>query len=67
MICLAVKGSLLDAYSQLGTVLESTAGLYGDLQGIAGRAMQEIESLDVLMIDSVAAPGDLPGVVETTC
>jgi hypothetical protein len=52
---------------QLGTVLDSTAGLYGDLQGIAGRAMQEIESLDVLTIDSVAAPGDLPGMVETTC
>ena len=37
---------------QLGAVLDSTAGLYGDLQGIAGRAMQEIESLDVLMIDA---------------
>lgn len=36
---------------QLSVVLESTAGLYGDLQGIAGRAMQEIESLDVLMIE----------------
>jgi hypothetical protein len=36
---------------QLRGVLDSTAGLYGDLQGIAGRAMQEIESLDVLMID----------------
>jgi hypothetical protein len=37
---------------QLRGVLDSTAGLYGDLQGIAGRAMQEIESLDVLMIDA---------------
>jgi hypothetical protein len=36
---------------QLKGVLASTAGLYGDLQGIAGRAMQEIESLDVLMIE----------------
>ena len=36
---------------QLRGVLDSTAGLYGDLQGIAGRAMQEIESLDVLMIE----------------
>jgi hypothetical protein len=36
---------------QLLGVLDSTAGLYGDLQGIAGRAMQEIESLDVLMIE----------------
>lgn len=37
---------------QLRGVLESTAGLYGDIQGIAGRAMQEIESLDVLMIEA---------------
>ncbi len=37
---------------QLKGVLDSTAGLYGDLQGIAGRAMQEIESLDVLMIEA---------------
>jgi len=36
---------------QLRGVLDATAGLYGDLQGIAGRAMQEIESLDVLMIE----------------
>jgi hypothetical protein len=33
-------------------VLDSTAGLYGDFQGIAGRAMQEVESLDMLMIES---------------
>ena len=37
---------------QLRGVLDSTAGLYGDLQGIAGRAMQEIESLDLLMIEA---------------
>jgi hypothetical protein len=39
---------------QLKSVLDSTAGLYGDLQGIAGRAMQELESLDVLMIEAVS-------------
>lgn len=37
---------------QLRGVLDSTAGLYGDLQGIAGRAMQEIEGMDVLMIEA---------------
>ncbi|GAB1716954.1 MAG: hypothetical protein NTAFB05_19960 [Nitrobacter sp.] len=37
---------------QLKGVLDSTAGLYGTLQGIAGRAMQEIDSLDVLMIEN---------------
>lgn len=38
--------------AQLRGVLDSTAGLYGDLQGIAGRAMQEIESLDVVLIEA---------------
>jgi hypothetical protein len=37
---------------QLRGVLDSTAGLYGDLQGIAGRAMQDIESLDVMLIEA---------------
>jgi hypothetical protein len=36
---------------QLNGVLDSTAGLYGDLQGIAGRAMPEIKGLEVLMIE----------------
>ena len=43
---------------QLKGVLDSTAGLYGDLQGIAGRAMADIESLDVLMIESTSADRD---------
>jgi len=43
---------------QLRGVLDSTAGLYGHLQGIAGRAMQEIESLDVLMIEDKGAATD---------
>lgn len=41
---------------QLRVVLGATAGLYGDLQGIAGRAMQEIEGLNVL---SIEAPDNL--------
>lgn len=40
--------------AQLNGVLDSTAGLYGDLQGIAGRAMPEIEGLDVLVIEASA-------------
>jgi hypothetical protein len=39
---------------QLKSVLDSSAGLYGDLQGIAGRALPEIESLGFVAI------GDLP-------
>lgn len=36
---------------QLNTVITSSAGLYGDLQGIAGNTMPEIEQLDLLMIE----------------
>jgi len=38
--------------AQIKGVIESTVGMYGDLQGIAGRALQEIESLDVLALAS---------------
>jgi hypothetical protein len=31
------------------------AGLYGDLQGIAGRSLQEIEGLQVPLIDGPPA------------
>jgi hypothetical protein len=41
---------------QLRGVLDSTAGLYGDLQGIAGRALQEIEGLDFLLIEGRTPP-----------
>lgn len=36
---------------QLHQVLDSTAGLYGDLQGIAGRSMIEIEALEVALLE----------------
>lgn len=32
---------------QIHGVVEATAGMYGDLQGIAGRTLQEIEGLDM--------------------
>ena len=35
---------------QIDLVIASTVGMHGDLQGIAGRAMPEIESVDALMI-----------------
>ena len=37
---------------QLKGVLDSTAGLYGDLQGIAGKSLAEIDGLDVKLLDS---------------
>jgi hypothetical protein len=39
---------------QLKSVLDSSAGLYGDLQGIAGRALPEIEGLDFLTIGDLS-------------
>jgi hypothetical protein len=36
---------------QIRGVIESTAGMYGDLQGIAGKTLQEIEGLDVQLLD----------------
>jgi len=37
--------------SQLTSVIESTIGMYGDLQGIAGKAMPEIDNLDTPLLD----------------
>jgi hypothetical protein len=37
--------------AQINCVIESTAGMYGDLQGIAGRALPEIGKIDALPLD----------------
>lgn len=37
---------------QIRGVVESTAGMYGDLQGIAGRTLQEIEGLGIPLLDT---------------
>ena len=36
---------------QIRCVIESTAGMYGDMQGIAGKTLQEIEGLDVKFLE----------------
>ncbi|MGY3695064.1 hypothetical protein ACVIGA_005144 [Bradyrhizobium sp. USDA 3240] len=38
--------------AQIRGVIESTVGMYGDLQGIAGKSLQEIDGLDVLLIEA---------------
>lgn len=38
--------------AQIQGVVESTLGMYGDLQGIAGKALQEIEGLDLPLLAS---------------
>jgi hypothetical protein len=40
---------------QIRAVVESTAGLYGDLQGIAGRSLLEIDGLELPLLDGPAA------------
>jgi hypothetical protein len=35
---------------QIRSAIDATAGMYGDLQGIAGRTLQQIEGLDVRML-----------------
>jgi hypothetical protein len=42
--------------TQITSVIESTVGLVGDLQAIAGKAMPEIRSLDVPLLESSALP-----------
>ncbi|GJL90909.1 DUF2130 domain-containing protein [Hyphococcus sp.] len=38
--------------AQIQGVIESTVGMYGDLQGIAGSAIQEIEGLEIPLIEA---------------
>ena len=38
--------------SQIHRVVEATAGMYGDLQGIAGKTLHEIEGLDLRLLDA---------------
>jgi hypothetical protein len=43
---------------QLNNVLQSTAGMYGDLQGIAGKSLQEIEGLELPALSAPTAEGE---------
>ena len=36
---------------QINRVMKSTVGMYGDLQGIAGKTLQEIESLELRLLE----------------
>jgi hypothetical protein len=38
--------------AQIRGVIESTVGMYGDLQGIAGKALQEIYGLELPRIEA---------------
>jgi hypothetical protein len=43
--------------TQLERLMNSTVGMYGDLQGIAGRSLEEIEGLSVLTLEGPDAAG----------
>jgi hypothetical protein len=38
---------------QINRVMEATLGMYGELQGIAGKSLQEIEGFDIIAIESL--------------
>jgi hypothetical protein len=52
--------------AQIRGVIESTVGMYGDLQGIAGKTLQEIDGLDMLLLDAPDQEVDGPAVEEPT-
>lgn len=39
---------------QIDRVMQGTVGMYGDLQGIAGRTLQEIEGLEMKALEAPA-------------
>jgi hypothetical protein len=46
--------------AQIRGVIDSTAGMYGDLQGIAGQALKEIDGFDLPAIEDKRDEGDEP-------
>ena len=42
--------------AQILAVVDSTVGMVGDLQGIAGKAMPEIPSLDMPLLEAPTEP-----------
>ena len=43
---------LLSGEEQIDRVMQSTVGLYGDLQGMAGKSLQEIEGLELKALEA---------------
>jgi hypothetical protein len=51
---------------QIERVMQSTVGMYGDLQGIAGKTIQEIEGLEMKALEVPSLAGSNPPGVENT-
>lgn len=45
---------------QTERVLQATVGMYGDLQGIAGKSLQEIEGLEMKALEAPGSIGQVP-------
>lgn len=43
---------------QIDRVMQATVGMYGDLQGIAGKTLQEIEGLELKALEDTARSGE---------
>lgn len=43
---------------QIDRVMQATVGMYGDLQGIAGKTLQEIEGLELRALDAPTVEGE---------
>lgn len=43
---------------QIARVMQSTVGMYGDLQGIAGKSLQEIEGLEIAALEGPRATNE---------
>jgi hypothetical protein len=43
---------------QIERVMQATAGMYGGLQGIAGKTIQEIEVLGIPLLDTPSTDSD---------
>jgi hypothetical protein len=46
---------------QIERVMLATVGMYGDMQGIAGKTIQEIEGLDMNSLEDTALPKAIQG------
>ena len=48
---------------QIERVMGATVGRYGDLQGIAGKSLQEIEGLELSTLESTHATSVVPKII----
>lgn len=53
---IAIKKQWAKREKQIERVMNATVGMYGDLQGIAGQSIQEIEGLE---LPALALPGEV--------